>query len=109
MEDVVAALDGFRPALVAGQVRREHRQAIARVDLGTDRRSHLGLAGKAANRRPHRVALAQQLDHAPATEEAGAAGDQDRLLGIVSHVDINPILSGWAAARRGGEVRSAGA
>jgi hypothetical protein len=85
MQNVVAALNRLGPALIAGEVRGEHRQAIAGVDLGTDRGSHPGLPGEAANRRSHPVAAAQKLDHAPAAEEARATGDQNRLTGIFTH------------------------
>ena len=84
MEDVVAAPNRLGPALVAGEVGGEHGQPIAGIHLGTDRGAHLGLPGEAANGRPHRVAAAQELDHAPAAEEAGATGDQDRLTAIFS-------------------------
>ena len=79
VQDVLAARNRLGPALVAGEVRGEHRQPIAGVHLGTDRGSHLGLPGEAADRRSHRVAAAQELDHAPAAEKAGATGDQNRL------------------------------
>ena len=85
MEDVVAALDRLGPAVVAGEVRGEHRQPVAGIHLGADRGPHLGLPREAADRRPHGVAAAQELDHAPAAEEAGAAGDQNRLTGIFHH------------------------
>ena len=83
MEDVVAARDRLGPALVAGQVGGEHRQPIAGLDLGTHRGPHLRLAREAANGRSHRVAAAQELDHTPAAEKAGATGDQNRLASVV--------------------------
>ena len=49
------------------------------VDAGrSDRRPDRLLAGDVADRRADLVAAAQQLRHAPAAEEAGAAGDEHR-------------------------------
>ena len=90
MQDVIAAISRFGPDLVAGEVRREHRQPIAGVQLGTDRGSHLGLPRGAADRRSHRVAAAQELDHAPAAEEAGATSDQNRQIGFFNHRQPQP-------------------
>jgi hypothetical protein len=90
VQDVVAALNRLGPALIAREVRGEHRQPIAGVHLGTDRGSHLGLPGEVANRRSDRVAATQELDHAPAAEEARATGDQSRLTGIFSHRQPQP-------------------
>ncbi len=79
VEHVVAAGDGLGPAVVGEQVGGEHREPLAGVDLRGDRGAHLALAGEVADGRAHRVALAQQLDDAPAAEESRAAADQDGL------------------------------
>ena len=66
---------------IAAQVRRDEGETIAGVDLRTDPGPDLGLLDEIPHGRPHPVALAQQLDQAPAAEKPGAAGDQHRLLG----------------------------
>jgi hypothetical protein len=78
VKDAAAARDGIGPAGVGAQIGRHDGEPVARVDTGAvERRAYGRLAGDVAHRRTYIVTTAQELGDAPATEEAGAASDQD--------------------------------
>jgi hypothetical protein len=79
VEDVPAPAGGLIPATVVLEIRGGELEPVPRVDLGADRGSDLRLTGEVADGGPYPVAAAEELYRAPAAEEAGAAGDENRL------------------------------
>src|SRR6266446_6988485 len=76
MEDVVAAAGGRVPTSICCEFRGIETQAILYIHLLADGSASCALAIKSSQGRAHGVALPQQLDNAPAADEARAAGHQ---------------------------------
>ena len=90
MEDVLAACDGFRPALVGGEVSLGEGEAIACVDAcdgehGTD----IGLAGERADGSADAIAGLEELGDAVGGYEACSAGDEYEIFVHGRSVSVN--------------------
>ena len=78
MEDVAAAVGRLGPAGVVGQIGGGDTETVLLGRAGArNSRPDVALAGEVPDRGPDAEAALQQRRHAPAAEEAGAAGDQD--------------------------------
>ena len=78
VQDVAAVRDRRRPALVGGEVGDDHLERVAAVGAGLGQgRPQSRLALQVADGGADVVAALEQLDDAPASEEAGAAADED--------------------------------
>ncbi len=79
VQNVVAARGGFTPAGVTGEIGREQRQALARLDTRLpEHGAHVRLAIEAAHRGAHLMARGQELRDAMAADKAGSAGHQHK-------------------------------
>src|SRR5712672_1966460 len=76
MEDVVAAAGGRVPTSICCEFRGIETQAILYIHLLADGSAGCALATKISQGRAHGIALPQQLDDAPAADEARPAGHQ---------------------------------
>src|ERR1700716_3144496 len=76
MEDVVAAAGGRVPTSICCEFRGIETQAILYIHLLADGSASCALATKTSQGRAHGIALPQQLDDAPAADEARPAGHQ---------------------------------
>ena len=79
MDHRCAALGGRVPAPVLKQIRGIKAEPVARFGFPGDRCARLRLASEAAQGCVDGVAPVEQLDHDPATDEAGASCDHDLL------------------------------
>src|SRR4030081_194016 len=76
MEDVVAAAGGRVPTSICCEFRGIETQTILCIHLLADGSASCALATKTSQGRAHGIALPQQLDDAPAADEARPAGHQ---------------------------------
>src|SRR5215813_5337321 len=76
MEHVVAAAGGLVPTGISRELGSMEAQAILCIDLPGDGGARCRLAIEASQGRAHGIALPQQLDDAPAADEARSAGHQ---------------------------------